>query len=1026
MKSWLRWGMCLVVLVLFANASRNAAAQENPAWALSDSRLRSIRLDHSDTESFLGICADTTGRLFVGGREALFVYDTDDKGNLLPRKELLRLPPDSWIYDIQIRGDDVYLLTVSALYVAPNARVQREGLTVKRLIWGVPMGHVHQCFHGMTWGPDGYLYFTMGDPLWYYGDFSRPDHWGHWTFFSQPEGTRTPYNGVGGAFRCLPDGSDFQIVARGLRNSCGLTFDADWNLFTNDNDHEGMPEGYVPGRLLHVTPHSYFSWPRGWMVFKTPQRADLLQTMYDEMGRGVPVGQTYYGDKLLPDEYENNLLVARWGRRTVSRFPLLPRGASFRTHEDVLLQGEDIARPVHVAVGRGGRLFVSIAHMPQNEGSPVYPSDLVMIEPIQPGSDPEFYDAVTVEPDRLWSELSSPAWHRRLRAHVEILRRGGELLYESCQRLREIDPNDPASRHYPWLAAVSRDPECLDQVKQVAVKSSDSIRLQAIRALATFAPDRYADVMEQALSDPLPPVQLAALAAFFDPKTPLPSAKVAQLARSQDTYLRQTAALLLANRCPHSELQALCAADDTAGRLAGVLAAGFRLTLPPAIGKLPDELPLAELRGESAYIIQYADAKVDLRDHGRLGNYTIADHWNAGLDHTSEQEALFQLLASMLDDNDEQVRLQAGHFLSLLRDSRVEPKIAEVIAESEDRKLMAASITSVDTVWLAGPFADHGKAFETVHPPETGAINLSDSYSSSRGKVEWKTVRRQDYSSRFYNLGLVHGPQDDASYYAYFRLESPKRQPALLLIGSDDGLKVWQNGNVVWTNDVQRGALPFQDAVKIQLEPGSNDILVRVHNRKGEYGFYLHYRAMSDVKYTLPEKLDFAGLAERLKSAGSEATVPAEFLEVDWEKSLAQGDKHRGRLLFSADGLGCAKCHGLQEEQAGNNGPSLADAAKRFTLPYLVESVLMPSKKISPVFKATLIATVDGEQVTGLVVGETADKVELLLPDTKRRTIFKSEIEKRRLLEQSPMPHGLVKKPQELRDLLSYLLDPDS
>src|SRR5690606_12333007 len=127
---------------------------------------------------------------------------------------------------------------------------------------------------------------------------------------------------------------------RELRNSYGLTFDADWNLFTNDNDHEGMPEGYIPGRLLHVTPHSYFSWPRGWMVFKTPQRADLLQTMYDEMGRGVPVGQTYYGDKLLPDEYENNLLVARWGRRTVSRFPLLPRGASFRTHEDVLLQGE--------------------------------------------------------------------------------------------------------------------------------------------------------------------------------------------------------------------------------------------------------------------------------------------------------------------------------------------------------------------------------------------------------------------------------------------------------------------------------------------------------------------------------------------------------------------------------------------------------------------------------------------------------------------------------------------------------------
>src|SRR5690606_35204263 len=108
------------------------------------------------------------------------------------------------------------------------------------------------------------------------------------------------------------------------------------------------------------------------------------------------------------------------------------------------------------------------------------------------------------------------------------------------------------------------------------------------------------------------------------------------------------------------------------------------------------------------------------------------------------------------------------------------------------------------------------------------------------------------------------------------------------------------------------------------------------------------------------------------------------------------------------------------------NGPSLADAAKRFTIPYLVESVLIPNKKVSPVFKASLIATTDGEQLTGLVVGETADKVEILLRDTKRRTIAKTAIEHRRLLEESPMPHGLVKKPHELRDLLAYLLNPGS
>ena len=185
----------------------------------------------------------------------------------------------------------------------PGGRTKREGLVPRRLVWGVPLGHVHQCFHGMTWGPDGDLYFAMGDPLTYYGDFNRPDHWGHWTFFSRresdatvgrvdgqrrpplsplPKGgrkveagdaeewVRTPYNGVGGVFRCRPDGSNFQVVARGLRNSCGLTFDRDWNLFTNDNDHESIPAEYVPGRLNHVTPHAYFSWPAAGCCAKPP------------------------------------------------------------------------------------------------------------------------------------------------------------------------------------------------------------------------------------------------------------------------------------------------------------------------------------------------------------------------------------------------------------------------------------------------------------------------------------------------------------------------------------------------------------------------------------------------------------------------------------------------------------------------------------------------------------------------------------------------------------------------------------
>jgi putative heme-binding domain-containing protein len=90
-----------------------------------------------------------------------------------------------------------------------------------------------------------------------------------------------------------------------------------------------------------------------------------------------------------------------------------------------------------------------------------------------------------------------------------------------------------------------------------------------------------------------------------------------------------------------------------------------------------------------------------------------------------------------------------------------------------------------------------------------------------------------------------------------------------------------------------------------------------------------------------------------------------------------------------------------------------------------VESILLPNAKISPLFRATTITTQQGKVFTGLVVSETAEQVELIVQDTTRQKIAKAEIDQRTLQDISPMPAGLVTKPDELRDLLAYLLRPD-
>jgi putative heme-binding domain-containing protein len=213
--------------------------------------------------------------------------------------------------------------------------------------------------------------------------------------------------------------------------------------------------------------------------------------------------------------------------------------------------------------------------------------------------------------------------------------------------------------------------------------------------------------------------------------------------------------------------------------------------------------------------------------------------------------------------------------------------------------------------------------------------------------------------------------------------------------------------------------------VSLELEPGTNDVLVRVRNVDDACGLYLHFRSLQELVARLPEKIELETLAQRLRSASGPVRYGKEF-ELDWaSEATSRGDAEQGRKLFEA--LSCAKCHATSAMAAsgggGGGGPSLADAAKRFTVPDLVQSILLPSRQVSPVFRATAIQTKDGLSLTGLVVGETGEKLELLLQDAKRETIAKENIEARQLLDKSPMPEGAIKRPEELRDILAYLLE---
>ncbi len=676
-----------VSLMVSAAAESPVAPLPPPTFTFAQPGLKAVVVDSDEHESFLGLQLDSAGRLFAGCREALFVYESAPGGLYQPRQLLFRFPKDAWVYDIAIRGDDLYVSTHTAIYLLEGAVKKRTDISAKRLVWGLPMMKgfdMHQGIHGLAIGPEGDLYFSNGDEIVNYGSFKRPDHWSHWTYFHGTKGTEV--TGCGGVFRISPDGEEFAVVAAGTRNNCGLSFDHAWNLFTSDNDHESLPAQYVPGRLLHVTPGAYFSWPRGWMPEKDAWRADLLDTMHPNVGRYVPTGQAYYDDTFLPGACRNSLYVAEWGRGKLLRYPLRAEGASFKVEQMDFLDCPPNVRPVGVTIGRGGRIFTSVCHMKGNEASPMYRSEIVMITRADDSAAAPFegYEEATATLPKLYAELENASWHRRYRAHIELQRRGSAAGLEAGTRLGKTDAGSPLQIHLLWLAAAGGATE---PVAALVTSAAPTTRQNALRALAQFAPKPERAVFEKALGDPDPQVIHAALEAWRDHFEGPPPPRILELARGSERLLRQTSVQLLAARLALPEIQKLCESADTADRLVGILIAGQRLTVPPIAGPLPDHWPLDPMKSTVAYVGE----TVDLTTRGPVGNFTMADAW-AQRSKSASDETLFALLERRLHDPEPGNAKQAAFFLRLLKDPRTESECAVVLGLPADPTTQAAPL----------------------------------------------------------------------------------------------------------------------------------------------------------------------------------------------------------------------------------------------------------------------------------------------------------------------------------------------
>jgi putative heme-binding domain-containing protein len=133
--------------------------------------------------------------------------------------------------------------------------------------------------------------------------------------------------------------------------------------------------------------------------------------------------------------------------------------------------------------------------------------------------------------------------------------------------------------------------------------------------------------------------------------------------------------------------------------------------------------------------------------------------------------------------------------------------------------------------------------------------------------------------------------------------------------------------------------------------------------------------------------------------------------------ALKKADRKHGRLLFART---CAACHTLFGD-GGKIGPDLT-GSQRANPEYLLTKLLDPSAVVARDYQMTIVATMGGRVISGLVKEEN-DKTLTLQTQNEVVRVDKADIDERQRSQQSMMPDGLLTplNAGEVRDLIAYV-----